>query len=117
MIQGTRAFRTPVVGLNMRQQVASARHDELTSRLVRPMGIVLLAAIVTVFALSQFLHWQIVREQGLLQQVEAIRTTKGSDNMNLLAQRAKLMSKAHIKAVAAARLDLYPPARGQVHRL
>jgi cell division protein FtsL len=81
------------------------------------MVIVLVAATVVVIALSQFLHWQIIREQGLLNQLQTVRTAKGSDNMALLAERAKLTSKTHVAAVAGARLGLYLPADGQVHRL
>ena len=117
MNQGIRTFHTPSAGLGIRQQVASVSRQELTSNLVRPMVIVLLVATAVVIALSQFLHWQIVREQGLLSQLETVRIAKGSDNMALLAERAKLTSEPHVEAVAAARLGLYPPSSGQVHRL
>ncbi len=117
MNQGIRTLRTPSAGLGIRQQVASVRREELTANLVRPMVIVLLVATAVVIALSQFLHYQIVREQGLLNQLQTVRMSKGTDNMALLAERAKLTSQSHLEAVAAARLDLFPPSGGQVHRL
>jgi hypothetical protein len=78
---------------------------------------ILLATITIVFTLSQFLHWRIDNNRATLDQLQSVRRDVGSKNISLLAARARLMSTGHVEAVAAARLQLYRPEKGQQHRL
>jgi len=115
MIQGTRTFRTPAV-LGMRQQV-SAVEEPLSVHLIRSMAVILLIAITAVFAVSEFMHWRIGGAQATLAQLQSVRREVGSESISLLAARARLMSNDHVAAIAAARLQLYRPEAGQLHRL
>ena len=117
MMQSIRTFRAPVVNLGIRQRVAAGGEEVSSEKLLQPMVIILLAAIAVVFAMSQFLHWRIESNRATLDQLQSVRRNVGSENISLLAARARLMSVSHIEAVAAARLELYRPEKGQQHRL
>lgn len=117
MMQSTRTFRAPVANLRIRQRVSSAREEISSEKLVRPMVMILLVTIGVVFSMNQFLNWRIDNIGGTLDQLQALRRNAGSENMSLLAARARLMSTSHIEAVAEARLQLYLPEKGQLHRL
>ena len=116
MIQNIRTFRTPAAALGMRQHVSSAE-ESLSGNMIRPMAVVLLAAITIVFIMSQFFHWRIGHERATLEQLQSVRRNVGTENISLLAARARLMSTSHVEAVAAVRLQLYRPETGQLHRL
>jgi hypothetical protein len=117
MMQSIRTFRAPAATLGIRQRVASDREEVSSENLVRPMVMILLAAIGVVFTMSQFLHWRIDNNRATLDQLQSVRRDVGSKNISLLAARARLMSVSHVEAVAAARLQLYRPVKGQQHRL
>ena len=116
MIQGIRTFRTPAAALGMRQYVSSGE-EALSGSMIRPMAVVLLVAITVVFIMSQFFYWRIGHERTTLEQLQSVRRDVGSENMSLLAARARFMSTGHMEAVSAVRLQLYPPEKGQLHRL
>ena len=116
MIQAIRTFRTPVAALGMRQHVSSGK-GALSGNMMRPMAVVLLVAIAVVFVMSQFLHWRIGHQRTTLKQLQSVRRDVGSENISLLAARARLMSTGRLEAVAAVRLKLYRPEKGQLHRL
>ena len=117
MMQNIRTFRAPVANIGIRQRVASGREEVFSENLVRPMVMILLAAITIVFTMSQFLHWRIESNSATLDQLQAVRRNVGSENISLLAARARLMSASNVEAYAAARLQLYRPEKGQQHRL
>ncbi len=81
------------------------------------MVMILLVAIGVVFTMSQLLHWRIEHNRATLEQLQSVRRSVGSENISLLAARARLMSVSHIESVAAARLQLFRPEKGQQHRL
>ncbi len=116
MMQNIRTFRTPAAALGMRQHVSSGE-EALSGSMIRPMAVVLLVAITVVFIMSQFFHWRIVHETTTLEQLQSVRRDVGSENISLLAARARLMLTDHVEAVAAVRLQLYRPETGQLHRL
>lgn len=118
MSQGIQTFRTPAAGLRMRQQVASVGQKPMSAQLTRLMVGILVSAIVVVVAVSQFVHWQIIRERGMLEQVQLVELSKQQDQDALVAEHDKLMSKAHVEAVVAARLNLFSAdEKRQLHRL
>jgi len=117
MIQGIRTFRPPVASVGLRRQVAAVRHEPLSRNVIRPSVIIVLAALAVVVGMSQLLHWRIVHEQRTLEQLQSIRREVGSENIRLLAARARLMSPQHVEAVAGVRLQLYRPDARQLHRL
>ena len=117
MIQGIRTFRTPVTLFGLRRQVAAVRYEPLSKKFIRSSFIIVLAALAVVVSVSQLLHWRIVHEQGTLEQLQSIRRDMGSENIRLLAARARLMSPEHVEAVAGVRLQLYSPEERQLHRL
>ncbi len=116
MIQNVPTFRTPAAAMGMRQSVSSA-DEPLSANMARPMAIILMAAMVVVFVVSQFLHWQISQERTTLEQLQTVRRDAGTENISLLAARARLMSTDNLEAVAGARLQLYRPEARQLHRL
>ncbi len=117
MMQSIRTFRTPATTFGMRQRVAAGREEALSGNVFRPMLMILLPALVVTFLCSQFLHGRIDNNREILTQLQSVRRDVGSENISLLAARARLMSVNHVEAVAAARLQLYRPEKGQLHRL
>ena len=116
-MQSIRTFRAPAASIGIRQRVVSGREEVSSEKLVRPMVMIFLVAIGVVFTISQLLHWRIERNRDTLEQLQSVRRSVGSENISLLAARAGLMSVSHIESVAAARLQLYRPEKGQQHRL
>lgn len=113
----SRMYRPRSVTIGMRRQMSSRSGQVLTKRMKKPLVLVLAAALIIVFAGSQFMHWRIVNADDRFQQIQAVRTDMGSENIKLLAQRAHLMSEQHIASVAAVKFDLQLPGEGQVKRL
>jgi len=89
----------------------------MSAPLRRAVVLVLCAAVVLVMACGQFLHWRIMNGSRVAEQLQAVSSDLAVENMNLLARRARLMSPEHVVAMAAVRLDLHEPGKGQVHRL
>lgn len=117
MLQNIRTFRTPAASLGLRRQVVSVREKPLSKNLIRPMVVVVCTALAVVVGMGQLLHWRIVQEQVALEQLQSIRGDVGSENIRLLAARARLMSPEHVEAVAAVQLQLYRPDDRQIHHL
>ncbi len=117
MMQSIRTFRTPATAFGMRQRVAAGREEALTGNLLRPLSLILLSALTVTFLFSQFLHGRIDNNGQVLAQLQSARRDVGSENISLLAARARLMSESHVEAVAGAHLQLYRPEKGQLHRL
>jgi hypothetical protein len=116
MIQGTRTFRAPVAGIGMRQH-ASLGNEPLSVNLLRSMAVVLCITVAVSFGVSQLFNWRISNERTTLEQLQSVRRDVGTENISLLAARARLMSKDHVEAVVGARMQLYRPENGQLHRL
>lgn len=117
MIQTIRTFRAPATAFGMRQRVAAGREEALTGNLIRPLFLILLSVLAVTFLFSQFLHGRIDNNRETLAQLQSVRRDVGSENISLLAARARLMSASNVEAVAAARMQLYRPEKGQLHRL
>jgi hypothetical protein len=79
--------------------------------------LVLASAVAIVLVVGQFLHWGVVRQYNQVEQLRTVSAQLETDNINLRARRAGLMSPAHIEALAAVRLGLHAPVKGQVHHL
>ncbi len=117
MMQNIRTFRAPVTTLGMRQRVVSRRQEPMSRDLVRAIAIVVVMAVMAVGCISQFIHWRYESDLETLAQLQSVRKTMGTENINVLAARARLLSKSHVEAVAAARLQLFRPEDGQLHHL
>jgi len=109
-------YRTITSGFRQRSSVGR-RTQEMSVAFRRAVGITLCAAFVLVFACGQFFHWMIMKDYQEISQLQVIATDLGTANINELAKRAKLMSPQHVEAVAAVRLDLHAPTKGQIHNL
>jgi hypothetical protein len=117
MIQGIRALRAPFAPFALRRRTVSGRGQVMSGNLVRPVAIVCTIALTVVFTFSQFFHWGIESNQEVLEQLQSVRRDVGSENISLLAVRARLMSAGYVESVAGTELQLYRPEKGQLHRL
>ncbi len=117
MMQNIRTFRAPATTLGMRQRVIPGRQEPLSRDLTRAVAIVVVMAVMAVSSISQFIHWRYESDLETLAQLQSVRKTVGTENISVLAARARLLSKSHVEAVAAARLQLYSPEKGQLHHL
>lgn len=112
-----RPYRCRTGTAGIRQRVAVNHSSEMSVELRRAVVLVLCAALFSVVACGQFLHWRIANDSQVVEQLQAVSSDLAAENMNLLARRARLMSPEHIEAVAAVRLGLHEPGKDQVHRL
>jgi len=113
----TRPYRCQAKTMGRRQRVAANHAGEMSVELRRAVTIALCAALFLVVACGQFLHWRIMSGHQEAEQLQSVSSALSLENINLLAKRARLMSPEHVEAVAAVRLDLHVPGKGQVHRL
>jgi len=74
-------------------------------------------ALLIGLAITQFFHGQVVSTRATVIQLQSKNAVIGNENMRLLASRAQLASKAKIVSHAGAKLNLFEPEKGQVHRL
>ena len=112
-----RPYRCQAGTLGRRRRVSANTAGALSVRLRRAVIIALCAALFLVVACGQLFHWRIMSAHQTTQQLQSVSVALDAENANLLAQRARLMSRKHVEAVAAVRLDLHAPVQGQVHRL
>ncbi len=110
-------YRVRSMRPGMRQRVAAGRATVMSPSLRRAIMLVLAVAAVVLVAAGQCLHWAVVRQYEQVEQVRAISAQIESANIELRARRAGMLSPAHIEALAAVRLGLHAPVKGQVHRL
>jgi hypothetical protein len=81
------------------------------------MAITVAIALVSGLAITQFLHGQFVNTRATVIQLQSKNAAIGNENMRLLATRAQLASKTKIVSHAGAKLHLFEPDKGQVHRM
>jgi hypothetical protein len=74
-------------------------------------------ALVTGLAITQFLHGQVVNTRTKVIQLQSKNAVVGNENIRLLATRAQLASKTKVASHAGAKLHLFEPEKGQVHRM
>lgn len=63
------------------------------------------------------LYGRILASQERVRQLRAEHNVIATKNMQLLAMRAQLSSRAHVLALAERKLKLFEPEKGQVHRM
>ena len=117
MNQGTQTFNPTISPLGIRRQVISADYEDLSANLLRPLAVMLLIALVTVLAISQFGQLRIAGERASLAQLQTVRHGVGSENIRLKKVLKNLDSKQRMEAVAAVRLQLYTAQPEQLHSL
>jgi len=110
-------YRVRTLRPGMRQRVAAGRTATMSPSLRRAFMLVLATAAVVFLAGGQCLHWAVAHQYCQVEQIRAISAQLESDNIKLRAKRAGLLSPDHIEALAAVRLGLHAPVKGQVHRL
>ena len=97
--------------------LGASRTQEISRPLKRAMLIAAGVAVFAVLALSQVIAWQVGRIMDHQEILQEKTDSLNSEQINLLARRAKLRSPEHVEALAAVRLGLRVPADSQVHRL
>ncbi len=112
-----RPYQSRAVTTGIRQRVHAGQAHEMSAELRRSVIIVLCASIFLVLACSQLIHWKIMNDYQMVEQKRAATSVLVTENINLLAKRASLMSKNRVEEVAADRLNLHAPGKDQVHRL
>ena len=119
MIAGIQAkmFRPHPVSVGMRQHVASRSNHVLSKHVAKIITLTLVLALFLVFTLSQFLHWYIMSSAGELKELQSLRNSAGTENIQLLAQRAQLASKDYVVDKAGTKFKLVLPGKHQVQRL
>jgi cell division protein FtsL len=81
------------------------------------MAALLAVTVVTGLGLTQFFHGQISDMRARAEQLRAKNASTANENVRLLAGRAQLASKTQVAALAATKLNLFEPDKGQVRRM
>jgi hypothetical protein len=81
------------------------------------MAALLAVTVVTGLGLTQFFHGQISDMRVRAEQLRAKNMSTATENVRLLAGRAQLASKTQVAALAATKLNLFEPDKGQVRRM
>ena len=81
------------------------------------MAIIAAIAVVLGLATTHFLHGQVLNTKTKVMQLQSSNSAIANENVRLLATRAQLASKNKIVSHAGAKLNLFEPEKGQVHRL
>ncbi len=116
MIQGVRTYQAPAATVGIRRRVITGHAASLSKNMIRSMALVVGITAIAVLAVGQLFSMGVDRNLETLSQLQAVHKTVENENISLLAVRARLLSESHIKAVAAARLQLFENTN-QVHHL
>ena len=103
--------------VGIKQQVVARPHHVMSRRGARKVTMILCAGIFVVIVFSQFMRWQITTTINELEQLQNIRNSTGSENISLLDERAKLISKEYIAEKVGSKLQLFMPDKDQIRRL
>jgi hypothetical protein len=112
-----RMFRAHTMTVGLRQQVVVRTNPVMSKRVARCVTLILCVTILVVFSVSQFLHWRIVSSLNQLDQLQSVRNQNGSENISLLARKARLASKEYVATQVSTKFQLFVPGKDQVHRL
>ncbi len=118
MITGfsSKLFRPQTV-IGIRQNVAVRAVPEVSQRLIRLAAVIIFTGIVVVFSAGRFMHGRIESAAGRIEQLQAVRSRVGNENIRLLAARAQLASEKNVVKEAAQRFQLMVPVKGQIRYL
>ncbi len=112
------ATRSPTLFLSLRRQVVIlSRRDSFSEDFIRLSAYTLGVLFLFFFVGSIFFSWNINREDAYLVQQQLLHEALAQEQANLQAKRDKLLAKSRLVALAAARLDLHLPEKGQEHYL
>ncbi len=78
------------------------------------IGISIIIAFTLTLTATLFLRWQISNTEQQVEMMQNVRLEKVTDNMALLATRAKLSSKETIQKLACVKFNLIPPTPDQL---
>ena len=81
------------------------------------VAIMIAIALVAGLAITQFFHGQVVNTRASVIQLQSKNAVIANENIRLLATRAQLASKTKVASHAGAKLHLFEPEKGQVHRM
>jgi hypothetical protein len=81
------------------------------------VAVLLAVALVAGLALTQLFYGQVVVMCAKAEQLRAKNTSTANENVRLLAARAQVTSKTQVAALAATKLNLFEPDKGQVRRM
>ncbi len=112
-----RVYRPRPAVLGIRQQISTLFRSTVSRKPLKQVGVVLLTGIVFLITADYLLDIRFSHNTERLQQLQAIQDQLEDKNIQLLATRAGLMSKARIKKIVAKKHQLFEPAENQIHNL
>ncbi len=107
--------QSPLIGF--RQNVSNRSRTTITFQMKKILGLTVLIGFLVTCIVSQINTMRIHSAGVKMTELQAMKKNAANENMNLLVQRARLMSKKHIEKIAAVELQLYLPIESQVHKL
>ena len=112
-----RSYRLQQASLKAGRRKVFLAKISISSETQKVMAIMVAVALITGLSITQFFHGHIVKTKANVMQLQSKNAVVGNENMRLLATRAQLASKTKIVAHAGAKLNLFEPEKGQVHRM
>lgn len=113
-----RSYRPQAVSLRAGRRTAPSRFSIIFSgEQWKPVAILIAISLVAGLTIAHFFHGKLVDMRAKAEQLRIVNTAIGNENVRLLATRAQLSSKTYIVSRVGARLNLFEPEKGQLHRM
>ena len=112
-----RSYKLQQASLKAGRRKVFLANITISPEVKKVMAIMVVIALVAGLAITQFFHGQIVNTKARVIQLQSKTSVIGNENVRLLATRAQLASKTQIASHAGAKLNLFEPEKGQVHRM
>lgn len=115
---GVRTYRPRQMGTLQDEHQAKWRFRlNFSSNVRRFLAISCLVALVAGLLITQFFYGQMMDMRSRAEQLQGVNNQIYTQNVTLLAHRARLISKDRVVAVAAVKLNLFEPDQRQVRRM
>ncbi len=112
-----RSYRLQQVSRKVGRRKLLLSKIKISPEAQKVVAIMIAIALVTGLAITQFFHGQVVNTRTRVIQLQSKNAVIGNENIRLLATRAQLASKTKVASHAGAKLHLFEPEKGQVHRM
>jgi len=112
-----RRYRPPQALFNSSRREAARLELSISREQYKVLGVLVAAALVMGLLITQVFHYRSVAARAEIERLQTMHAALGDEHVRLLANRAQLMSKAHVLVLAGTKFDLFEPDATQVRRM
>ncbi len=112
-----RSYRPQPVSSRTGRSTAFRLSHLFTGEQRKYLAVMGITALIAGLSITQFFHGRMADMQAGAEKLRIVNAAISNENVRLLASRAQLSSKPHIVSSVGAKLNLFEPEKGQVHRM